>query len=76
MKFAFFFFFFKCHENKVDVFLKCIVHRDNEQIFIVFILDSTSKINKIECEHDAEQPPLYSLTSRHCVRIDQFLTED
>ena len=38
--------FGECDENKVDVILKCAVHRDNECNFIVFILDSMTKMNK------------------------------
>ena len=48
---------------KLALYLNCVVHTNNERNSIVFIPDSMTKINQIECEHDAEQPPLYSLTS-------------
>ena len=60
----------------IDVILKCVVDRDNKHNFIAFILDLMTKNNKIDCECDADQPPLYSLTSGHHVGIDHFLTED
>ena len=38
--------FGECDENEVGVILTCVVHRDNEQNFIAFILDLMTKIIK------------------------------
>ena len=64
-----------CDENEVDVIPRC-VHKDNEDNFIAFTLDLMTKNNKINCEYDADQPPLYSLTSGHHVGMSHLLTED
>ena len=69
-------FVFKCDENKIDVILKYVVHRDYGFYFIVLIPDWMTKKKKMSCERNAYQPPLVSLTSGHCVGISHFLTED
>ena len=60
----------------IDVILKCVVDRDNKHNFIAFILDLMTKINKVGCEHYADQQPSYFLTPRYRVGISHFLTED
>ena len=52
------------------------VHRDNEHNFNAFILDRMTKNNQIDCECNADQAPLYSVTSGHGVGVSHFLTED
>ena len=51
--------FAECDENEVDVILTCVVHRDNEQNFIAFILDLMTKIIKLVVN--------VTLINRHCI---------
>ena len=71
-----YFAFWEYVENELDVTLMCVVHRDKEHNCIAVILDLMTKINKIDCEHSADQLPLYSLISGHCVGIGHILSED
>ena len=68
--------FWECDENEVDAILTCVIHKDSKHNSIAFILDMMTKNNKIDREHDADQPPSYSVTSGHHVAIGHFLTED